>query len=259
MVLTGINMFSWSFPLRQKNFHQNANLLGLANAFAGGIFMMLAFGHMLPESVEILESIGADKNLAFQFTLVGYMFVFFVEKIAFDAHAIMHAAMDSETGHTGQYHHGVQHLVHMPQATSTSTVPVAYPSAVSIATPATAVAAPPAAAAHDSSVAHTEAVHGAASIPKDDHLNAHTPSAAADTSTGVHAHTPSAFTSTSISTSSPNAPLTSSVPESNPIAGIPEESRGTLSTKSAIVLLLAMSLHRYDDVINFYHIDSYEY
>lgn len=51
---------------------------------------MLAFGHMLPHSVHVLESIGSDKNMAFKFTLLGYLLVFFIEKIAFDGLQIMH-------------------------------------------------------------------------------------------------------------------------------------------------------------------------
>ena len=63
---------------------------------------MLAFGHMLPHSVGVLESIGADRNIAFKFTLVGYLLVFFIEKIAFNSHALLHDAMDngSDTAHT---------------------------------------------------------------------------------------------------------------------------------------------------------------
>ena len=100
--LTSVNMLSWAIPLRNKNLTENSKLLGLANSFAGGIFLMLAFGHMLPHSVGVLESIGADRNIAFKFTLVGYLLVFFIEKIAFNSHALLHDAMDngSDTAHT---------------------------------------------------------------------------------------------------------------------------------------------------------------
>jgi zinc transporter ZupT len=96
-------MMSWAIPLRNKNLTKNSKLLGLANAFAGGIFLMLAFGHMLPHSVGVLESIGKDRNIAFKFTLVGYLLVFFIEKIAFNSHAMMH---DAEAGE------GAPHLHH---------------------------------------------------------------------------------------------------------------------------------------------------
>lgn len=101
-------MLSWAIPLRNKNLTNNSKLLGLANAFAGGIFLMLAFGHMLPHSVSVFESIGTDKNIAFKFTLVGYLLVFFIEKIAFDSHALMHEATDDIETHSAP--HGLGHI-----------------------------------------------------------------------------------------------------------------------------------------------------
>lgn len=100
-------MLSWAIPLRNKNLTNNSKLLGLANAFAGGIFLMLAFGHMLPHSVGVLESIGKDRNIAFKFTLVGYLLVFFIEKIAFNSHALLH-----EAGSAGDEH--AHHHAHSP-------------------------------------------------------------------------------------------------------------------------------------------------
>lgn len=102
-------MLSWAIPLRSKNLTNNSKLLGLANAFAGGIFLMLAFGHMLPHSVSVFESIGTDKNIAFKFTLVGYLLVFFIEKIAFDSHALMHEATDDIETHSLSHGHGLGH------------------------------------------------------------------------------------------------------------------------------------------------------
>ena len=98
-------MLSWAIPLRNKNLTNNSKLLGLANAFAGGIFLMLAFGHMLPHSVEVLESIGKDRNIAFKFTLVGYLLVFFIEKIAFNSHALLHDAGSAGNEHAHSHTH----------------------------------------------------------------------------------------------------------------------------------------------------------
>lgn len=61
------------------NCHQ---ALGLANAFSGGVFLALAFGHMLPHAIEAFGAGGAETACALAFG--GYMLVFFVEKIAFD-------------------------------------------------------------------------------------------------------------------------------------------------------------------------------
>ena len=78
---------------------------------------MLAFGHMLPHSVGVLESIGRDKNIAFKFTLVGYLLVFFIEKIAFNSHALLHEVMDDKGGeHSGHSHS--HNIVDVQQATN---------------------------------------------------------------------------------------------------------------------------------------------
>ena len=121
-------MLSWAIPLRSKNLTNNSKLLGLANAFAGGIFLMLAFGHMLPHSVTVFDSIGQDRNIAFKFTLVGYLLVFFIEKIAFDSHALLHEATDDpETNSHSHAHHGAH--TNIKQVTNEQ-CEKAYPSVV---------------------------------------------------------------------------------------------------------------------------------
>ena len=126
-------MLSWAIPLRNKNLTSNSKLLGLANAFAGGIFLMLAFGHMLPHSVEVLESIGKDRNIAFKFTLLGYLLVFFIEKIAFNSHALLHEAGSAGNEHTHSHSHSPQGSVqpaikHVAnEQTPLSAVPVPSP------------------------------------------------------------------------------------------------------------------------------------
>lgn len=97
--LSALNAFCWALPLRNKHFSQNTQLLSLANSFAGGVFLMLGFGHMIPHSIATLESIKLDSSLAFTFTLVGYLVVFFIEKIAFDSHSLLHSAGGHVHGH----------------------------------------------------------------------------------------------------------------------------------------------------------------
>ena len=92
LLLTVLNMVCWIIPLRNKKFSQNTTILSLANSFAGGIFLMLAFGHLLPHSIEVLDSVHIDRSVAFNFCLVGYLLVFFIEKIAFNSHALLHEA-----------------------------------------------------------------------------------------------------------------------------------------------------------------------
>ena len=91
-ILTTINVVCWLVPLKSKSFGENKLALSLANAFSGGVFLSLAFGHLIPECVDGFASALGHYNEAAPYMLVlsGYMLIFFVEKVAFDADAIMH-------------------------------------------------------------------------------------------------------------------------------------------------------------------------
>lgn len=103
LILTLINVVSWYVPLQHKAITENKLGLSLANAFSGGVFLSLAFGHLIPEAVhgfeEILSS-SPKKNDSLPYIIVlgGYLLIFFVDKVAFDMHifADMH-----ETQHHG--------------------------------------------------------------------------------------------------------------------------------------------------------------
>jgi hypothetical protein len=87
--LTTLNVFCWLVPLRSKQISDNKLALSLANAFSGGVFLSLAFGHLIPECVHGFKGV---KNEVTPYLLVlsGYLLIFFVEKVAFDAHEILH-------------------------------------------------------------------------------------------------------------------------------------------------------------------------
>ena len=89
-ILTTINVVCWLVPLKSKSFGENKLALSLANAFSGGVFLSLAFGHLIPECVEGFASSVGHYNEAAPYMLVlsGYLLIFFVEKVAFDADGI---------------------------------------------------------------------------------------------------------------------------------------------------------------------------
>jgi zinc transporter 1/2/3 len=92
-ILTTINVVCWLVPLKSKSFGENKLALSLANAFSGGVFLSLAFGHLIPECVEgfASSSIGHYNEVApYMLVLSGYLLIFFVEKVAFDAEGILH-------------------------------------------------------------------------------------------------------------------------------------------------------------------------
>jgi len=92
--LTTLNILCWLLPLRAKKFSENKKALSLANAFSGGVFLSLAFGHLIPECVHGFE--GYNEALPYMSVLGGYIIIFFVEKVAFDAHGILHEMEDNE-------------------------------------------------------------------------------------------------------------------------------------------------------------------
>mmetsp|Transcript_10548 Transcript_10548/g.13365 ORF Transcript_10548/g.13365 Transcript_10548/m.13365 type:complete len:476 (+) Transcript_10548:140-1567(+) len=105
--LTALNVACWYIPLKTKKITENKLGLGIANAFSGGVFLSLAFGHLIPECVHGFEGKGLNEALPFMIVLGGYLLIFFVEKVAFDAHGLMHEVDHDEHGHS----HGKKEVV----------------------------------------------------------------------------------------------------------------------------------------------------
>mmetsp|Transcript_8409 Transcript_8409/g.16996 ORF Transcript_8409/g.16996 Transcript_8409/m.16996 type:complete len:427 (+) Transcript_8409:114-1394(+) len=92
VILTSINVVCWLVPLRAKNFSENKSLLSLANAFSGGVFLSLAFAHLIPECIHGFGELESTHNevLPYMAVLFGYLLIFFVEKVMFDADGLLH-------------------------------------------------------------------------------------------------------------------------------------------------------------------------
>ena len=103
-LLTGINVACWLIPLRSKQVVDNPLALSLANAFSGGVFLALAFGHLIPECLHGFPS-DWNETAPFYLVLLGYLVIFFVEKVAFDAHDILHEMQAGGTGHSHSHSH----------------------------------------------------------------------------------------------------------------------------------------------------------
>lgn len=95
--LTALNVACWLIPLKADKITENKLAMGLANAFSGGVFLSLAFGHLIPECVHGFE--GMNESLPYMIVLGGYLLIFFVEKVAFDAHGLMHDVGDDGHDH----------------------------------------------------------------------------------------------------------------------------------------------------------------
>ena len=98
--LTAMNVACWLIPLKSKKMTENKLALSLANAFSGGVFLSLAFGHLIPECVHGFHGVTTNEALPYMIVLGGYLLIFFVEKVAFDAHGLMHTS--SGENHDGK-------------------------------------------------------------------------------------------------------------------------------------------------------------
>ncbi|CAM9139485.1 unnamed protein product, partial [Ectocarpus fasciculatus] len=97
--LTTLNVVCWLVPMKIRSFVESKRAISMANAFSGGVFLSLAFGHMMPHATLGFEESGLPASVPYFLTLSGYMVIFFVEKVAFDAHNIM------DEGNSGHGHH----------------------------------------------------------------------------------------------------------------------------------------------------------
>ena len=118
--LTAINVACWLIPLRSQQVVDNPLALSLANAFSGGVFLALALGHLIPEC---LHGFPADWNetAPFYLVLAGYLLIFFVEKVAFDAHDILHEMQAGGEASSSSHHHSHSHNHGKEKSTSVTT------------------------------------------------------------------------------------------------------------------------------------------
>lgn len=122
IVISIITIVFGFFPRVFKNSRLSKSthnkILGLANAFSGGIFIGIAFFHLLPEASEAFRSYfkGLDpknkfKNFPFQFcfAFVAYALILFIEKIAFDSHSLIdhEHKNDEQHGHDHPHDHSI--------------------------------------------------------------------------------------------------------------------------------------------------------
>jgi solute carrier family 39 (zinc transporter), member 1/2/3 len=139
--LTALNVACWLIPLKSKRISENRLGLSLANAFSGGVFLSLAFGHLIPECLHGFENSAYNEATPFLLVLGGYLLIFFVEKVAFDAHDILHEMVEhgperatSSSGTDVRGGHGHHHHHHptppVPNGTTTTTAASSGRSAV---------------------------------------------------------------------------------------------------------------------------------
>ena len=76
-------------PYFIKKCRTSTKFLGIANAFSGGLFLGIGLFHVLPESAELLEHL-TKVPVAYFCAFSSYALILFVEKVAFNSHALLH-------------------------------------------------------------------------------------------------------------------------------------------------------------------------
>ena len=106
-------LFGGLLPLAiVKSLPKMTGVISLMNAFSGGIFLTAGLVHILPNVVKVGEEneYGGEYPLSYTLVVLGYMLVFFVERVLFHTHS--HSEMDYE-GHVSHGHgHGHGHGAH---------------------------------------------------------------------------------------------------------------------------------------------------
>jgi len=97
-------MISGLIPTCSKSCRENPKILGIANAFAGGVFLGIAFMHILPEENEEWEEYSKEKGYGRVFPLpnilvfAGYTIILIIDKVLFDTHALFEDGHKIENG-----------------------------------------------------------------------------------------------------------------------------------------------------------------
>ena len=83
--------FAGIFTTLNKNCRENPKVLGIANSFAGGVFLAIAFIHILPEEVEDwneYEETDSSFPLPYLLVFAGYTLILIIDKVLFDTQAL---------------------------------------------------------------------------------------------------------------------------------------------------------------------------
>mgnify|MGYP000038147291 CR=1 FL=1 len=91
---------SGMIPTWSPSCRESPKVLGIANSFAGGVFMAIAFMHITPEMIETWDELNEGKEKIFPLPelliFVGYTIILIIDKVLFDTHALFE---DDEHGH----------------------------------------------------------------------------------------------------------------------------------------------------------------
>ena len=103
------------FPTWSPTCRENPKILGIANSFAGGVFLAIALCHIVPEAIETWNGLSVNTHVEHAGTpdeetvenekifplpellvFCGYTIILIIDKVLFDTHALF----EDDHGHT---------------------------------------------------------------------------------------------------------------------------------------------------------------
>jgi len=100
----GISMGLSPLIFNRVSPHLRLKLLSYGNCFAGGVLLSIGFLHLLAESAHLVEEAISIEllNIAYAVCLIGFLFVFFIEKVLFaETHSHTHIDQDRKESQYG--------------------------------------------------------------------------------------------------------------------------------------------------------------
>jgi zinc transporter 1/2/3 len=79
-------------PVKSKTFKESPKILGIANAFSGGVFLAIGLTHIMPEEVNAWNELHeGEKTFPWPYLILvlGYTLMLTIDKVVFDAHEIL--------------------------------------------------------------------------------------------------------------------------------------------------------------------------
>ena len=79
-------------PTWSRSCRESPKILGIANSFAAGVFLAIAFVHILPEEaanwLELKEGVEDPFPLPYFLMFCGYTLILLIDKVLFDTHSL---------------------------------------------------------------------------------------------------------------------------------------------------------------------------
>jgi zinc transporter 1/2/3 len=99
IIIFADSVFFGILPSKWKRIRNSQTIISLLNAFSAGVFIAIAFNHILPEAAEKYNELCPANERCFPWpffiTFLGYSMILLLDKVAFETHSLF----DGDHGH----------------------------------------------------------------------------------------------------------------------------------------------------------------